>query len=129
MFRPYRSAVWDAPFPVAVRERSTLSQHNIIGSEAFDGRRYIIVRQVRSGIGRRRRRPALVLTIVAIMALLAGATVAVFALAPLLAQNNAPAATLEPSDMRDQMRLQPVEPTEEATAQPSETPQASPAAA
>ncbi|MGI4818062.1 MAG: hypothetical protein ACRYFE_06030 [Janthinobacterium lividum] len=105
-----------------------MSQHNIIGSEAFDGRRYIIVRQVRSGIGRRRRRPALVLTIVAIMALLAGATVAVFALAPLLAQNNAPAATLEPSDMRDQMRMQPVEPAEEATAQPSETPQTSPAA-
>lgn len=90
-----------------------MSQHNIIGSEAFDGRRYIIVRQVRSGIGRRRRRPAIVLTIVAVLALLIGAAVAVFALAPMLAQNNAPTAAVETSDMRDQMRLQPVEPAAE----------------
>ena len=95
-----------------------MSQHNIIGSEAFDGRRYIIVRQVRSGIGRRRRRPALVLTVVAVIALLAGATVAVFALAPMLADSNPPATTIEGSDMRDQMRLQPVDPTTDS-AQPA----------
>lgn len=87
-----------------------MSQHNIIGSEAFDGRPYIIVRQVRSGIGRRRRRPALVLTIVAVVALLAGAAAAVFALAPMLVEFNPPATTTKATDMRDQMRLQRVEP-------------------
>lgn len=61
-----------------------MSQHNIIGSEAFDGRPTIIVRKVRVGIGRRRRRNAMVTITVAIIALIVGALVAVFALAPLL---------------------------------------------
>lgn len=62
----------------------SLSQHNIIGSEAFDERRYIMVRKVRGGISRRRRRNGVVMAVVAIVALIIGALVAVFALAPLL---------------------------------------------
>ncbi|WP_292050580.1 MULTISPECIES: hypothetical protein [unclassified Brevundimonas] len=65
-----------------------MSQHNIIGSEAFDGRRYIIVRKVRGGISRRRRRSAILMVVVAVTALIIGALVAVFALAPLLMDRN-----------------------------------------
>ena len=62
-----------------------MSQHNIIGSEAFEGKRYIIVRKFRSGIGhRRRRRSAIVMFTVAVLALIVGALVAFFALAPLM---------------------------------------------
>ena len=61
-----------------------MSQHNIIGSEAFEGKRYIIVRNVRGGVGRsRRRRSTLTFFAVAVIALVVGALVAVFALAPL----------------------------------------------
>lgn len=65
-----------------------MSQHNIIGSEAFDGRRYIIVRKVRGGISRRRRRSAGLLVMTAVIALIVGALVAVFALAPLLMERS-----------------------------------------
>lgn len=85
---------------------SPLSQHNIIGSEAFEGRRYIIVQHVRSGIGRRRRRPMIVLTVVAVVALLAGAAVAAFALAPLLVQTPAASAAVIDNSSA-QLRLQP----------------------
>lgn len=86
-----------------------MSQHNIIGSEAFEGRRYIMVHHVRSGIGRRRRKPVIVISLVAIVALLAGAAAAAFALGPLLAQANAPAVSVEQPNEKAQMRLQPVE--------------------
>lgn len=91
-----------------------MSQHNIIGSEAFNGTRYIIVRNVRSGIGRRRRRrTGIVMLSVAVLALLLGALVAVFALAPLLMDNaaarTAPAATTD-AGTQSPLRLQPVEP-------------------
>ncbi|MEG1451210.1 hypothetical protein [Brevundimonas sp.] len=89
-----------------------MSQHNIIGSEAFNGTRYIIVRNVRTGIGRRRRRTGIVMLSVAILALLLGALVAVFALAPLLMDNAAarevPAATTD-AGQQSPLRLQPVE--------------------
>lgn len=73
----------------------SLSQHNIIGSEAFDGRPYIIVRKVRVGISRRRRRNAIVMVSVAVIALIVGALVAVFALAPLLLERNHAMANAE----------------------------------
>lgn len=87
-----------------------MSQHNIIGSEAFKGRPHIMVYHMRHGIGRRRRRPAVVMALVAVIALLAGAAVAVFALGPLLFAQTATAnASLELPDAKAQMRLQPVE--------------------
>lgn len=89
-----------------------MSQHNIIGSEAFSGTRYIIVRNVRTGIGRRRRRTGMVMLSVAILALLLGALVAVFALAPLLMDNaaarEAPTAATD-AGKQSPLRLQPVE--------------------
>lgn len=89
-----------------------MSQHNIIGSEAFSGTRYIIVRNVRTGIGRRRRRTGMVMLGVAILALLLGALVAVFALAPLLmdpaSAREVPASEAATGD-QSSMRLQPVE--------------------
>lgn len=86
-----------------------MSQHNIIGSEAFSGRTFIMVRHIRSGIGRRRRRPALMLAIVAVIALLAGAAVAALLLGPLLVEPAPAQATeLAGAPMRDQMRMQPV---------------------
>lgn len=86
-----------------------MSQHNIIGSEAFKGRRYIMVHHMRPGIGRRRRRPAIVMTLVAIIALLAGAAVAAFALAPLWADSSEAVAAEPLDDAQAQLRLQPVE--------------------
>ena len=88
-----------------------MSQHNIIGSEAFDNRRYIMVHHMRPSFGRRRRRPIIVMTVVAVIALLAGATVAAVALAPLLARNEAGAAPSLTDTARSQLRLQPVENT------------------
>ena len=92
-----------------------MSQHNIIGSEAFSGRTFIMVHHIRSGIGRRRRRPAIMLTIVAVIALLAGAGVAALLLGPLLVeQAPAQASNVSADSMRDQMRMQPVPVTDEA---------------
>lgn len=88
---------------------SPLSQHNIIGSEAFKGRPHIMVYHMRHGIGRRRRRPAVVITLVAVIALLAGAAVAAFALGPLLAQPSSATAATIVDAAQSQMRLQPVE--------------------
>ena len=90
-----------------------MSQHNIIGSEAFSGIRYIIVRNVRTGIGRRRRRNGIVMLSVAVLALLLGALVAVFALAPLLMERatarEVPVADTAVAGEQSPLRLQPVE--------------------
>ena len=90
-----------------------MSQHNIIGSEAFSGIRYIIVRNVRTGIGRRRRRTGIVMLSVAVLALLLGALVAVFALAPLLMDRatarEVPATDTTIAGEQSPLRLQPVE--------------------
>jgi hypothetical protein len=64
-----------------------LAQHNIIGSEAFGRRPFVILRGVKAGgIRRRRSGSAMAYVIVAILALSAGAAVAAFALGPLLVQ-------------------------------------------
>ncbi|MEN5115230.1 hypothetical protein ABE453_14505 [Brevundimonas diminuta] len=62
-----------------------MSQHNIIGSEAFTNRPYVLVRNVRPGGFRRRRSRSLIAYgVVAVLALSAGAAVAAFAMGPLL---------------------------------------------
>ena len=54
-----------------------MSQHNIIGSEAFGRRPFVILRGVKAGgIRRRRSGSAMAYVIVAILALSAGAAVA-----------------------------------------------------
>lgn len=64
-----------------------MSQHNIIGSEAFSQRPFVIIRGVKTGgIRRRRSGSAAAYVIVAVLALSAGAAVAAFALGPLLVQ-------------------------------------------
>lgn len=64
-----------------------MSQHNIMGSEAFTKGPFVIIRAVKSGGFRRRRSRSLVTyTVVAVLALSAGAAVAAFALGPLLVQ-------------------------------------------
>lgn len=74
-----------------------MSQHNIMGSEAFTKGPFVIIRAVKSGGFRRRRsRSITTYVVVAVLALSAGAAVAAFALGPLLVQadaaNAAPAA-------------------------------------
>jgi hypothetical protein len=72
-----------------------LSQHNIIGSEAFSNHPYVLVRNVRPGGFRRRRSRSLIAYgVVAVLALSAGAAVAAFAMGPLLIDKaaEAPAA-------------------------------------
>ena len=95
-----------------------MSQHNIIGSEAFEGKRYIMVHQVRSNVRRRRRRNSLVILVVAVIALIVGALVAAFALAPLLmhpqAQAITPAIAEQAEDAQSLLRMQPVERREAA---------------
>ena len=76
-----------------------MAQHNIIGSEAFTNRPYVLVRNVRPGGFRRRRSRSLIAYgIVAVLALSAGAAVAAFAMGPLLFDKTveAPAATSAP---------------------------------
>lgn len=69
-----------------------MSQHNIIGSEAFSQRPFVIIRGVKTGgLRRRRSGSAVAYAIVAVLALSAGAAVAAFALGPLLVQTD-PAA-------------------------------------
>lgn len=69
-----------------------MSQHNIIGSEAFTNRPYVLVRNVRPGGFRRRRSRSLIAYgVVAVLALSAGAAVAAFAMGPLLVDSAAPA--------------------------------------
>lgn len=64
-----------------------MSQHNIMGSEAFTKGPFVIIRAVKSGGFRRRRSRSLVTyTVVAVLALSAGAAVAAFALGPLIVQ-------------------------------------------
>lgn len=68
-----------------------MSQHNIIGSEAFSNRPYVLVRNVRPGGFRRRRSRSLIAYgVVAVLALSAGAAAAAFALGPLLVDRAAP---------------------------------------
>ncbi|MEN5145932.1 hypothetical protein [Brevundimonas diminuta] len=67
-----------------------MSQHNIIGSEAFSNRTHVMVQGMRTGAFRRRRaRSTLTYMIVAVLALVVGGVVATLALAPLLADRNA----------------------------------------
>ena len=64
-----------------------MSQHNIIGSEAFTKGPFVIIRGVKSGGFRRRRSRSLAAyAVVAVLALSAGAAVAAFALGPLLVE-------------------------------------------
>lgn len=64
-----------------------MSQHNIMGSEAFTKGPFVIIRAVKSGGFRRRRsRSVTAYVVVAVVALSAGAAVAAFALGPLLVQ-------------------------------------------
>lgn len=64
-----------------------MSQHNIMGSEAFNKGPFVIIRAVKSGGFRRRRsRSVAAYAVVAILALSAGAAAAAFALGPLLIQ-------------------------------------------
>lgn len=67
-----------------------MSQHNIIGSEAFRNRTHVLVRNVRPGGFRRRRARSLIAYgVVAVLALSAGAVVAAFAMGPLLVDSAA----------------------------------------
>lgn len=67
-----------------------MSQHNIIGSEAFSNRTHVMVQGMRTGAFRRRRaRSTLTYMIVAVLALVAGGIAATLALAPQLADKNA----------------------------------------
>lgn len=51
-----------------------MSQHNIIGSEAFDRRPFVVIRGMKAGNFRRRRtRAAVLLTVVGLVALIGGA--------------------------------------------------------
>lgn len=69
-----------------------MSQHNIIGSEAFSQRPFVIIRGVKTGgIRRRRTGSALAYVVVAVLALSAGAAAAAFALGPILVGQTAQA--------------------------------------
>ncbi|WP_297799168.1 hypothetical protein [uncultured Brevundimonas sp.] len=97
-----------------------MSQHNIIGSEAFDNKRYIIVRNVRAGVGRnRRRRNTILLISVAVVALLVGALLAVTALVPMLMAQPAAEPAAVSSAENAQLRVQPVQPAPDTTAAPA----------
>jgi len=75
-----------------------LSQHNIIGSEAFSQRPFVIIRGVKTGgIRRRRSGSAAAYIIVALLALSAGAAVAAFALGPLMVEAAPPGAASDAS--------------------------------
>ena len=76
-----------------------MSQHNIVGSEAFSNRQYVLIMNVRpSGFRRRRARAMAAYVVVAGLALSAGAAAAAFALGPFLvrapAESTAPASAL-----------------------------------
>ena len=71
-----------------------MSQHNIIGSEAFTKGPFVIIRGVKSGGFRRRRSRSLAAyAVVAVLALSAGAAAAAFALGPFLVGTPASSAT------------------------------------
>ena len=74
-----------------------MSQHNIIGSEAFSTRPYVLVRNVRGGFRRRRSRSLIAYGVVAVLALSAGAAVAAFAMGPLLVDKTLEARTGPPT--------------------------------
>lgn len=63
-----------------------MSQHNIVGSEAFGRRPIVYLRAMKSGNFRRRRaRNAMIVVVVATIAALTGAAVALAALDPAVA--------------------------------------------
>ena len=67
-----------------------MSQHNIIGSEAFDNRPFVLIRSYKVGGSRRRRASsALAFTVVAVIALLIGAVVVALVMGPQLAEAEA----------------------------------------
>lgn len=71
-----------------------MSQHNIIGSEAFSQRPFVIIRGVKTGgIRRRRSGSAVAYILVAVLALSAGAAAAAFALGPLMVEASPSATT------------------------------------
>lgn len=71
-----------------------MSQHNIVGSEAFSSRQYVLITHVRpSGSRRRRARAMTAYVVVAVLALSAGAAAAAFALGPFLVGTPAESAT------------------------------------
>ncbi|WP_368925144.1 hypothetical protein [Brevundimonas vancanneytii] len=71
-----------------------MSQHNIVGSEAFSNQPYVLVRNVRPGGFRRRRsRAVTAYVVVAVLALSTGAAVAAFAMGPFMVQE--PPAALQ----------------------------------
>lgn len=77
-----------------------MSQHNIIGSEAFSNRTHVMVQSMRTGAFRRRRARSLTTyAIVAVLALVAGGVFATLALAPQLAEKSVakPAAAAAPA--------------------------------
>ncbi len=78
-----------------------MSQHNIVGSEAFSNRQYVLITHVRSSGSRRRRARAMTAyVVVAVLALSAGAAAAAFALGPFLVRaphTEAPSAVPTPS--------------------------------
>lgn len=77
-----------------------MSQHNIIGSEAFSNRPYVLVRNVRpGGLRRRRSRSLIAYGVVAVLALSAGAAVAAFAMGPLLVDSAARVQGMSPETL------------------------------
>lgn len=60
-----------------------MSQHRIVGSEAFDRRPHVYIRTLRPGAHRRRGRTAMAFVAGVALAIIAGLATAAFALAPL----------------------------------------------
>lgn len=74
-----------------------MSQHNIIGSEAFDRKPFILLRSYRLGSHRRRRAgTTLAYVIVATVALVLGAVLVVLFMAPQLADAEVRGAVPQP---------------------------------
>ncbi|WEK58080.1 MAG: hypothetical protein P0Y52_00655 [Candidatus Brevundimonas phytovorans] len=87
-----------------------MSQHNIIGSEAFSQRPFVIIRGVKTGgIRRRRSGSAAAYIVVALLALSAGAAVAAFALGPLMVEA-APADVVIPATATNPVPASPLAP-------------------
>lgn len=76
-----------------------MSQHNIIGSEAFDRKPFILLRSYRmAGSRRRRASTTMAYVVVAVIALLIGAVVAGLVLGPQLADAQVRQEQAIPSD-------------------------------
>lgn len=93
-----------------------MSQHNIIGSEAFSTQPYVLVRNVRAGGFRRRRsRSLLAYGVVTVLALSAGAAAAAFALGPLMFETPPAAATADARQPSGALQLSPIAPVAPAS--------------